>query len=61
MGATCNSQKKNLGETPFSLVYGSEVVASTEIVVASYRTKDFDQTSNVVERKADLDVLDEKC
>lgn len=33
-------------ETPFGLVYDSELVAPTEIVVASHRVKHFELTTN---------------
>lgn len=47
-------------ETPFKLVYGSENVAPTEIVVASHRVEHFEETTNNDELLLELDLVDEK-
>ncbi|GJS65156.1 reverse transcriptase domain-containing protein [Tanacetum coccineum] len=48
------------GETPFSLVYGSEVVIPIEISVEIKRVQDFDPKENEKGRREDLDILEEK-
>nr|GEX39926.1 reverse transcriptase domain-containing protein [Tanacetum cinerariifolium] len=48
------------GESPFSLVYGSEVVIPIEISVETKRVQDFDSKENEKRRREDLDVLEER-
>ncbi|XP_071687614.1 uncharacterized protein [Rutidosis leptorrhynchoides] len=38
--------KKSTGETPFSLVYGSEAIIPTEIFVPTHRIANFDENAN---------------
>ncbi|XP_071688918.1 uncharacterized protein [Rutidosis leptorrhynchoides] len=45
-------------ETPFSLVYGSEV--PTEIAVPTQRVMEFNDESNVINFKENLDLLEER-
>nr|GEW04943.1 reverse transcriptase domain-containing protein [Tanacetum cinerariifolium] len=52
--------KSSNGETPFSLVYGSEVVIPIEISVETKRVQDFDSKENEKIRREDLDVLKER-
>ncbi|KAL2246197.1 UNVERIFIED_CONTAM: Retrovirus-related Pol polyprotein from transposon [Sesamum indicum] len=47
-------------ETPFSLVYGSEVVIPTEIGEESQRIMRFDPVSNQEQRAFDLDMVEER-
>ncbi|GJW08135.1 reverse transcriptase domain-containing protein [Tanacetum coccineum] len=52
--------KSSNGETPFSLVYGSEAVIPIEISVETKRVQDFDSKENEKRRREDLDVLEER-
>ncbi|GKB58063.1 hypothetical protein Tco_0914249 [Tanacetum coccineum] len=54
-----NGQSSN-GETPFSLVYGSEAVIPIEISMETKRVQDFDYKENEKRRREDLDVLEER-
>ncbi|GJR69900.1 reverse transcriptase domain-containing protein [Tanacetum coccineum] len=51
--------KASNGETPFSLVYGSEAVIAIEISIETKRVQDFDAKENDKRRREDLDALDE--
>ncbi|XP_071718757.1 uncharacterized protein [Rutidosis leptorrhynchoides] len=44
--AHCTTFKKSTGETPFSLVYGSEAMIPVEILVPTHRVTNFDETTN---------------
>lgn len=46
-----------MGETPFGLVYGSEDVTPTKIVVSSHRINYFHGTLNDVKRRVELDLM----
>ncbi|GJY34891.1 reverse transcriptase domain-containing protein [Tanacetum coccineum] len=52
--------KSSNGETPFSLVYGSEAVIPIEISVETKRVQDFDPKENEKRRREDLDILEER-
>ncbi|GJU44619.1 reverse transcriptase domain-containing protein [Tanacetum coccineum] len=52
--------KSSNGETPFSLVYGSEAVILIEISVQTKLVQDFDHKENEKRRQEDLDILEEK-
>lgn len=52
--------KKVIGETPFSLVYGSKAVTLTEIAVTSHKVKYFEGIINDEQRSLELDLVDEK-
>ncbi|GJR65381.1 reverse transcriptase domain-containing protein [Tanacetum coccineum] len=52
--------KSSNGETPFSLVYGSEVVILIEISIETRRIQDFDAKKNEKRRREDLDILEER-
>nr|GEX63253.1 hypothetical protein [Tanacetum cinerariifolium] len=52
--------KSSNGETPFSLVYGSEPVIPIEISVETKRVQDFDPKENDNKRREDLDILEER-
>ncbi|XP_071694950.1 uncharacterized protein [Rutidosis leptorrhynchoides] len=47
-------------ETPFSLVYGSEAVIPAEIAVPTQRVLEFNDESNIVNLKENLDLLEER-
>ncbi|GKB52358.1 ribonuclease H-like domain-containing protein [Tanacetum coccineum] len=55
-----NNSKSSNGETPFSLVYGSEAVVPIEISIETRRIQDFDPRQNEKRRKEYLDILEEK-
>ena len=46
-----------MGESPFNLAYGIEVVIPVEIRLPSMRVERYDETSNLDHRRADLDLL----
>ncbi|XP_071687624.1 uncharacterized protein [Rutidosis leptorrhynchoides] len=46
-------------ETPFSLIYGTEAVIPAEIVVPTQRVVQFNDESNVISLKENLDLLEE--
>ncbi|GFS37316.1 hypothetical protein Acr_00g0051350 [Actinidia rufa] len=48
------------GETPYSMVFGTESVIPVEIGVPSFRTSNFDKESNEAELRLYLDLLEEK-
>nr|GEX70535.1 reverse transcriptase domain-containing protein [Tanacetum cinerariifolium] len=52
--------KSSNRETPFSLVYGSEVVIPIEISVEIKRLQDFDPKENKKRQREDLDILEER-
>ena len=52
--------KTSTGETPFSLVYGSEAVIPAEIGLPSPRMLAMEKQNNEQERRLDLDLLEER-
>ncbi|GFZ14654.1 hypothetical protein Acr_24g0008440 [Actinidia rufa] len=48
------------GETPYSMVFGTESVILVEIGMPNFRTSNFDKESNEVELRLNLDLLEEK-
>ncbi|XP_021996094.1 uncharacterized protein LOC110893290 [Helianthus annuus] len=52
--------KTSTGETPFSLVYGSEAVIPAEIGLPSPRIIAMEKQNNEQERRLDLDLLEER-
>ncbi|GKC36034.1 hypothetical protein Tco_1048418, partial [Tanacetum coccineum] len=52
--------KSSNRETPFSLVYGSEVVAPIEISVETKQVQEFDPKENEKRRQEDLYILEER-
>ncbi|KAJ0870487.1 putative nucleotidyltransferase, Hydrolase [Helianthus annuus] len=52
--------KTSTGETPFSLVYGSEAVIPAEIGLPSPRMTAVNSIDNEAERRLDLDLLEER-
>ncbi|GFS37177.1 hypothetical protein Acr_00g0050430 [Actinidia rufa] len=48
------------GETPYSMVFGTESVIPVEIGMPSFRTSNFDEESNEAELRLNLDLLEEK-
>ncbi|XP_071694588.1 uncharacterized protein [Rutidosis leptorrhynchoides] len=52
--------KKSTGETPFSLVYGSEAVIPTEILVPTHRVANFDEETNNESLCENLNLIEER-
>ncbi|GJU28981.1 reverse transcriptase domain-containing protein [Tanacetum coccineum] len=52
--------KVSTGDTPFSLVYGTEAVIPTEIGMPTIRTAEVNVATNDDERRIDLDILEER-
>ena len=52
--------KTSMGETPFSLVYGSEAVIPAEIGLPSPQMLAMEKQNNEQERRLDLDLLEER-
>ena len=50
-----------MGETPFSLVFGTEAVILAEVGLPSYRVENFIEQENGVTLLENLDFLEEKC
>ncbi|KAL0386417.1 UNVERIFIED_CONTAM: hypothetical protein Slati_4546300 [Sesamum latifolium] len=50
---------RSTGESPFSLVYGTEVVVPVEIGEKTLRVQRYEPTSNSSERHVDLDLIQE--
>ncbi|GFZ19982.1 hypothetical protein Acr_28g0006870 [Actinidia rufa] len=48
------------GETPYSMVFGTESVIPVEIGMPSFRISNFDKESNEAELRLNLDLLEEK-
>ncbi|XP_071695436.1 uncharacterized protein [Rutidosis leptorrhynchoides] len=53
------THKNSTGETLFSLVYGTQAVIPTELMVPTKRIRDFDESSNDEGLRANLDMLEE--
>ena len=49
-----------MGETPFTLTYGTKEVLPLNIMIESLRVSGFDTCLNEAEWRQDLDMLDEK-
>jgi hypothetical protein len=54
------SIKTSTGDTPFSLVYGTEAVIPAEIGMPTIRTAEVNVMTNDEERRIDLDLLEER-
>nr|GEY18839.1 reverse transcriptase domain-containing protein [Tanacetum cinerariifolium] len=52
--------KSSHGDTPFSLIYGTEAVIPTEIEMPTYRTAVVDVVNNDEELRLNLDLLEER-
>ncbi|GJR65017.1 reverse transcriptase domain-containing protein [Tanacetum coccineum] len=52
--------KVSTGDTPFSLVYGTEAVIPAEIGMPTIRTAEVNIATNEDERRIDLDILEER-
>jgi hypothetical protein len=50
-----------MGNTPFSLVYGSEAMLPTEVEHKSFRVQQFNEEQSDDSRVDDLTRLDELC
>nr|GFB26115.1 hypothetical protein [Tanacetum cinerariifolium] len=57
---TSHNNKVSTGDTPFSLVYGTEVVIPSEIGMPTIRTAEVNVATNDDERRIDLDLLKER-
>ena len=53
--------KEATGETPFSLVFGTEAVIPAEVGLPSYRVNNFTEQENDIALLENLDFLEEKC
>ncbi|GFS34945.1 hypothetical protein Acr_00g0036910 [Actinidia rufa] len=54
------SRRIPTGETPYSMVFGTESVIPVEIGMPSFRTSNFDNKSNEAELRLNLDLLEER-
>ncbi|XP_071700585.1 uncharacterized protein [Rutidosis leptorrhynchoides] len=54
------THKNSTGETPFSLVYGTEAIIHSELMVLTKRIRSFDESSNDEGLRANLDMLKER-
>ena len=52
--------KEAIGETPFSLVFGTEAVIPAEVGLPSYRIENYTEQENDVELLKNVDFLEEK-
>ena len=52
--------KEATGETPFSLVFGTEAVIPAEVGLPSYRVNNFTEQENDIALLENLDFLEEK-
>ena len=52
--------KEATGETPFSLVFGTEAIIHSEVRLPSYRVENFTEQENDVALLENLDFLEEK-
>ena len=51
--------KTPIGETPFNLTFGTEVVIPIEVGLTTFRATTFNKSWNEEELKVNLDLLDE--
>jgi hypothetical protein len=49
-----------MGETPFFMVYGAEVVLPLEVIMGSLRVKTYDKAMQDQLRCEDIDLVDEQ-
>ncbi|KAK6144267.1 hypothetical protein DH2020_021087 [Rehmannia glutinosa] len=49
-----------IGETPFSLAYGTEAIIPVEIGAPTFRVANFSEENNEIALRAELDMLEEK-
>ncbi|XP_071688750.1 uncharacterized protein [Rutidosis leptorrhynchoides] len=54
------THKNITGETPFSLVYGTEAVIPAELMVPMKRIRSFNESSNHEGLRTNLDILEER-
>ncbi|XP_071699639.1 uncharacterized protein [Rutidosis leptorrhynchoides] len=52
--------KKSTGETPFSLVYGSEAMIPAEFFIPSHRVANFDESANEDDICENLNFIEER-
>ena len=53
--------KEAIGETPFSLVFGTEAIIPAEVTFLSYIVENYSEQENDVALLENLDFLEEKC
>ena len=58
--AYCTTPRKSTGETPFSMIYGTEVVIPAKIGLCSMRVLDFTLEKNDTKLAKDVDQLEEQ-
>lgn len=51
------SSRMATSETPFTLVYGGEVVIPTEIIIDSFRIEAYQEKANAISRREELDLV----
>jgi transposase InsO family protein len=54
------SPSRAMGETPFFMVYGAEVVLPPEVTMGSLRVKTYDEVTLDQLRREDIDLVDEQ-
>ncbi|KAL0321043.1 UNVERIFIED_CONTAM: hypothetical protein Sradi_5365800 [Sesamum radiatum] len=54
------TSRTNTGDTPFALAYGSEASIPTEIIEPNSRVVYYEEGSNEVIRRLDLDLIEER-
>jgi transposase InsO family protein len=54
------SLSRAMGETPFFMVYGAEVVLPPEVIMGSLRVKTYDEATQDQLRREDIDLVDEQ-
>ena len=59
--AHCTTPKKAIGETLFSLMFGTEAIIPAEVGLPSYRVENYAEQENNVALLENLDFLEEKC
>ena len=52
--------KHTVGEMPYIMVYGTELVIPVEIGMPSFRTSNFDKENNETKLRLNFDLLDKK-
>ncbi|KAL0391209.1 UNVERIFIED_CONTAM: hypothetical protein Scaly_0478000 [Sesamum calycinum] len=57
--ANGSTPRSNTGETPFSLVYGSEAIISVEAELETFRIQYYEQENNDNLLRTNLDLIDE--
>ncbi|XP_065025250.1 uncharacterized protein LOC135650072 [Musa acuminata AAA Group] len=53
--------KTTIGESPYSLAFGTEAVLPPDVAIATLRTRSYDEEVSNEGLRASLDVLEERC